>query len=228
VLHSNGDVGMPGKPTEAEATYYPGNNHGSLVELSDGRVFVFGHRHTHGHQNSRQGVAEKVVIREDGFVEQAEMTSCGLNGGPLLATRETPAYTRCHLRSVEGILHYSSSVTWNEAHPYVAQEADAGAATSAYAYVHNLRDGAEVGWKYLAFDGSERSVRLEVRGTFNGSISVRVDASDGPEIACVCVSPSDAWVWAKASVSSTCTDAHAVYVVARGSGSLDLRALAFA
>ena len=228
VLHSNGDVGVPGKPTEAEATYYPGNNHGSLVELSDGRVFVFGHRHTHGHQNSRQGVAEKVVIREDGFVEQAEMTSCGLNGGPLLATRETPAYTCCHLRSAEGILHYSSSVTWNEAHPYVAQEADAGAATSAYAYVHNLRDGAEVGWKYLAFDGSERSIRLEVRGTFNGSISVRVDASDGPEIACVCVSPSDAWVWAKASVSSTCTDAHAVYVVARGSGSLDLRALAFA
>jgi len=228
VIHSNGDVGVPGKPTEAEATYYPGNNHGSLVELSDGRVFVFGHRHTHGHQNSRQGVAEKVVIREDGFVEQAEMTSCGLNGGPLLATRETPAYTCCHLRSAEGILHYSSSVTWNEAHPYVAQEADAGAATSAYAYVHNLRDGAEVGWKYLAFDGSERSIRLEVRGTFNGSISVRVDASDGPEIACVCVSPSDAWVWAKASVSSTCTDAHAVYVVARGSGSLDLRALAFA
>lgn len=227
VLHSNADVGMPGKPTEAEATYYPGNNHGSLVELSDGRVFVFGHRHTHGHQNSRQGVAEKVVIHEDGFIEQAEMTSCGLTGGPLLATRETPAYTCCHLRSAEGILHYSSSVTWNEAHPYVAQEADAGAVTSAYAYVHNLRDGAEVGWKYLEFDGTECDVRLEVRGTFTGSVSVRIDAPDGPEIACVCVSPSDAWVWVKASVSSARTDAHAVYVVARGSGSLDLRALAF-
>ena len=228
VLHSNGDVGMPGKPTEAEATYYMGNNHGSLVELSDGRVFVFGHLHTHGHQNSRQGVAEPVVIHEDGSIEQAEMTSCGLNGGPLAAVHETPAYTCCHLRSVEGVLHYSGSVKIDEAHPFVSQDADAGAATSAYAYIHNLRDGAEAGWKYLGFDGSERSVRLEVRGTFSGSVSVRIDAPDGPEVACVPVSPSDAWVWAKASVSSTCTDAHAVYVVARGLGSLDLRALAFA
>jgi hypothetical protein len=198
------------------------------VELSDGRVFVFGHRHTHGHQNSRQGVAEPVVIHEDGSIEQAEMTSCGLNGGPLLATRETPAYTCCHLRSAEGILHYSSSVTWNEAHPYVAQEDDAGAATSAYAYVHNLCDGAEAGWKYLEYDGSERTVRLEVRGTFTGSVSVRIDAPDGPEVARVLVSPSEGWRWAEARISSPVAGVHAVYLVACGSASLDLRALSFA
>ncbi len=214
VLHSNGDVGMPGKPTEAEATYYMGNNHGSLVELSDGRVFVFGHRHTHGHQNSRQGVAEPVVIHEDGSIEHA--------------TRETPAYACCHLRSAEGILHYSSSVTWNEAHPYVAQEDDAGAATSAYAYVHNLCDGAEAGWKYLESDGSERTVRLEVRGAFTGLVSVRIDATDGTEVARVLVSPSEGWRWAEARISSPVAGVRAVYLVACGSASLDLRALSFA
>ena len=227
VIHSNGDVGMPGKPTEAEATYYLGNNHGSLVELSDGRVFVFAHRHTHGHQNSRQGVAELVVMQEDGFIEQAEMTSCGLNGGPLPSKRETPAYACCHLRSAEGILHYSSSVTWNEAHPYVAQDGDAGAASSACAYVYNLRDGAEVGWKYLEFNGTECDVRLEVRGTFTGSVSVRIDAPDGPEVARALVSPSDGWRWVEARISSTVTGVHAVYLVACGSVSLDLRALSF-
>jgi hypothetical protein len=155
------------------------------------------------------------------------MTSCGLNGGPLAAVHETPAYTCCHLRSVEGVLHYSGSVKIDEAHPFVSQDADAGAATSAYAYIHNLRDGAEAGWKYLAFGGTEHSVRLEVRGTFAGSVSVRIDAPDGPEVARALVSPSDGWRWVEARISSTVTGVHAVYLVACGSVSLDLRALSF-
>lgn len=226
VLHSNGDVGMPGKPTEAEASYYLGNNHGSLVELSDGRVYVFGHRHSHGHQNARQGVAERVCVRDDGFIEQAEMTSCGLNDGPLPALRETPASCCCHLRSAEGILHYSSKVRWNERHPFVAQEADAGAVTSAYAYVHNLRDGAEAGWKYLTFTGEERLVLLEVRGTFAGVASVRLDEPDGREVARVEVSPAQTWKWSEASLVDVVSGEHALYLVVKGSGSLDLRAFA--
>ena len=197
VLHSNGDVGLPGVETEEQATYYLGNNHGSIIELG-GQVYVFGHRHTHGHQNSRQGVAEPLRVRDDGFIEQAEMTSCGLNGGPLPALRETPAYCCCHLRSAEGILHYSSHVTWNDAHPYVAQKADAGAATSAYAYVYNLRDGAELGYKYLGFCGSERSVELEVRGTLQGEVVLHLDAPNGPELARVPVSCDDTWAWVAA------------------------------
>ena len=45
-----------------QTTYYLGNNHGSIIELG-GRAYVFGHRHTHGHQNSRQGVAEPLRLR---------------------------------------------------------------------------------------------------------------------------------------------------------------------
>ena len=173
-------------------------------------------------------MAEPVTIREDGFVEQAEMTSCGLNGGPLSAQRETPAYCCCHLRSSEGILHYSSSVTWNEAHPHVAQDADAGAATSAFAYVHNLRDGAEAGYKYLAFTGEERCVCLEMRGDLSGAVSVRLDSPDGPEVAWVPVECGEAWAWTGDPLLAPVEGAHAVYLITQGEGACDLRAFAFA
>jgi hypothetical protein len=168
-----------------------------------------------------------VTIRDDGFVEQAEMTSCGLNGGPLPALRETPAHCCCHLRGAEGILHYSSSVTWNDAHPFVAQEADAGAATSAYAYVYNLRDKAEAGYKYLAFAGTERSVQLGLRGDFHGEVSVRLDAPDGREVASVAVACGETWRWAQGALAACVDGTHAVYLVPQGEGSLDLRAFAF-
>lgn len=225
VIHSNGDVGTANVPDEEHATYYLGNNHGSLVEIGE-NVYVFGHRHTHGNQFSRQGVAEELRILEDGTIEQAPMTSCGLNGGPLPALSTTPAYTCCHLRSAEGILHYSSKVTWNEAHPFITQEPDAGAATSERAFVHNLRDGAELGWRYLAFTGEEGVCELELRGSFCGEALLRLDAPTGPSCARVSIEPEALWTCVRAPVAKT-VGTHALYLALEGEGALDLASISF-
>jgi len=59
-------------------------NHCGLVEIN-GQWYIFYHRHTQAIQFSRQGCAEPVTISENGSIAQVEMTSCGLNGGPLPA-----------------------------------------------------------------------------------------------------------------------------------------------
>ena len=54
-------------------------------------------RQTHGTAFSRQGCADRVVICEDGTIPQIEITSCGLNDGPLPAIGQYSAYIACHL-----------------------------------------------------------------------------------------------------------------------------------
>ena len=78
---SNGDVGLEGVPDVKHARCNTGNTHGSIIELN-GKYFVFYHRHSNRKQSSRQAMAEEIRF-EDGKFYQAEMTSCGLNGGPL-------------------------------------------------------------------------------------------------------------------------------------------------
>ncbi len=231
VIISNGDVGINGIESEDDAVYYLGNNHGGLVE-ANGQTYVFYHRHTHGNQTARQDCAEPVRILDDGTIPQVEITSCGLNGGPLPATAETPAYACCHLRSSEGILHYSSRLKWREPHPFVDQEDPCDTRTSALAFVHNLRDGAEVGYKYLAFGGDEKSVSLTVRGKegepFSGEVSVRVDAPNGIEVARVGIGEGpEHWHVCQADLASAVEGTHAVYLVPEGEGSLDLASFSF-
>lgn len=228
VVISNGDVGMPGVPTEEDAHYYLGNNHGSIERIA-GQDYVFYHRHTHGVQYARQDCAEPIAILPDGSIPQVEVTSCGLNGGPLPAARETPAHACCHLRSAEGTLHVSSHVHWNEAHPYVGDEDADCVPTGNRGFVANLRDGAQVGYKYLAFAGEGR-VRLELRGTFVGRVRVLLDAPSGSgarEAGTVDVAPSAAWTEVSAQLAGPVDGTHAVYFVPEGEGALDLVAFSF-
>ena len=46
---------------------------------------------------SRQACAEEIQIEPDGHITQVEITSCGLNGGPLPAQGEYPAAIACVL-----------------------------------------------------------------------------------------------------------------------------------
>jgi hypothetical protein len=125
-----------------------------------------------------------------------------------------------------------------------------------------------LGYKYLGFDGTERGVELEVRGSFAGEVVLHLDAPDGPELARVPVACGDAWAWVaaplgrpaevvrgeaavstaegvrdEAAVSTAGSEedarseavpsagpvegVHAVYLVPRGDGALDLRAFVF-
>lgn len=221
VLVSNGDVGLPGHETEAAAVMDLGNNHGGMARIA-GRDYIFYHRHTHGAQHARQGCAEPIEIDADGHIEQVPITSCGLNGGALPCGRVYPASICCHLVGPAGAVHYAGSLELADNHPVIDQEVDAGCVTSARTYVANLCEGATVGYKYLAFTGAEGAVRLEVRGSFAGAVSVRLDAPDGAEAACVEVAAAEHWHEVEAPLTGVAAGDHALYLTFEGTGALDL------
>lgn len=225
VLVSNGDVGLPGHEDEADAVMDLGNNHGGMARIV-GVDYIFYHRHTHGAQHARQGCAERLRIGDDGRIAQVEITSCGLNGGPLPCGRVYPASICCHLVGPEGAVHYRGDLQISPRHPVISQEVDDGCATSSRTFVKNLCDGASVGWKYFAFTGNEAQVRLEIRGELAGGLSLRLDAPDAPETARIETGSGDRWREVCASLPKV-EGAHAVYLVAEGAGSLDLSTICF-
>ena len=101
-LVSIGDVGYKGNGC---AMNYTGNTHGSLVRVK-GQWYVFYHRQTNRNLFSRQGCAEPITIGADGMIRQVEVTSCGLNGGPLEGKGEYSAHIACNLMSKDGTYMY--------------------------------------------------------------------------------------------------------------------------
>jgi hypothetical protein len=95
VIVSNGDIGLNGRLPKDRVTR-TGNNHGS-IEFINGEWYVFYHRQTTKWEYSRQACAEKITILPDGTIPQVEVTSCGLNNGPLIAEGVYPAIISCNL-----------------------------------------------------------------------------------------------------------------------------------
>lgn len=93
VIVSNADIGYAGN--QKPKTPY-GNTHGGLAEIK-GQWYIFYHRQTHGIECCRQGCAEPVFLNEKGDFDQVEMTSCGLNGGPLRGIGTYSAAYACNL-----------------------------------------------------------------------------------------------------------------------------------
>ena len=187
VIVSNGDLGYQGNEL---AVNYTGNNHGGLVEVN-GEVYIFWHRQTHGTGFSRQGCADKVRIAEDGTIPQIEITSCGLNGGPLPVKDEYQAYIACHLteKDRKAVGHVvepgpgEAVPKLPEQMPYITEEEDKNYEKGLKPYIANLREGATAGLKYFAFDGDEELVTLELRGS--GRAQVLIDGPDGKIVASV-------------------------------------------
>lgn len=170
------DIGYRGNTVPVA---YMGNTHGGMVEV-DGQWYIFYHRHTHERQFSRQGCAEPIEILPDGSIPQVEITSCGLNGGPLPCGRTYPAHIACGICGPEGVVHLSSRVHRRPSDPFLFQE---GGRQDGCMVARNLRDGAELTFKYLAFTGGERSCAITLRGDFTGAVDViGVDELDATEL----------------------------------------------
>lgn len=234
VLHSNCDYGLYDSDNLADAPYWPGNNHGSLIEL-DGHIYVFGHRHTGGVPNLRQATMEEIELRADGSFAQAELTSLGPSRQSIRARDLLPAHVCCHLRPRQGVRMYSTSNTRTPDEPYVGYEGVASCLTASVSYVANLCDGAEFGYKYLAFDGAEKSLLLELRGSFEGTISAHLGSVPAPPIAQIKVVPHALWqvvttpveLAGNASLKACDLGRAALYFTVAGSGSLDVLSIRF-
>ncbi|MBQ8161724.1 MAG: family 43 glycosylhydrolase [Clostridia bacterium] len=169
-LVDQGDLYLHGNTDEQHAANYLGNTHGGMVELN-GDWYIFYHRQTNQHSYSRQACAERLVRTPDGGFKQAEVTSCGLNGGPLAGRGNYSAGIACNLWSREGTARYDRKFE-KKLHPYITQSGRDGDRHSVQ-YVANMRDGSVAGFKYFSFD-AEKEIRVSACGRGTGTVEVSV------------------------------------------------------
>lgn len=217
VLVSNGDVGIGGI-TEETCRNFMGNNHGSLIEVG-GKRYIFYHRQTNRHSFSRQACAEEIFVAKDGSMRQAEMTSCGLNGGPLAGKGEYPARIACNLWRGKGGKYYDADVDL-EGEPYFTQSGE-DREGEADQYIANMRSGATAGYKYFDLRATN-GISITVRGRAEGVVDVLTE--DGGSPVCTISLSLQGEEKTLGTPMHTGSGKDALYLRFRGEGSIDLLA----
>ena len=215
VLVSNCDIGINTYKPSDTVMAYGGNNHGSIAEVN-GRWYIFYHRHTNGTWYSRQGCAQILEKDNNGMFKQAEITSCGLNGGALEGRGIHPAYIACNMYTDKPAMYSGEGGCC----PVITQDRDSGAEAG---YIANIQDMATAGFKYFNCKGIKK-IAVWTRGYIKGVFEVRL-AWDGDCIAKVPVQFSNVWEESQAGI--TIPDGiWPVYLTFRGEGSGSLKAFA--
>ena len=179
ILVSCGDIGLPGVDDVKHARNSTGNTHGSLIEIG-GKYYIFYHRHTNRKQSSRQACAEEIRF-EDGRFYQAEMTSCGLNGGPLFGKGEYPTAIACNVYGKNGTRFLSMLKMPKRMGPFITQHGK-DREEGEPQYVSNFCTDCTVGFKY--FDLSETTkIKVSLQGYGDGC-NVTVRTKERGEVIC--------------------------------------------
>ena len=221
VIVSNADLHIDSYKPAERTMAYGGNNHGSIVEIA-GKWYIFYHRQTDGTNFSRQGCIEQISFREDGSIIQAEITSCGANGGPLIGIGEYPAYLACHLFANDPALTTGAPGEWMDCRfPKVTQDGKDG--DEEVGYVANLRDGAHAGFKYFDCKGVT-SVSIRVRGYCKGAFGVKT-RWDGEVLGWIPVGFTNEWQKYSADIAIP-DGVHSLYFVYQGTGAANLASFA--
>ena len=158
VIFNGGDTINP-SPNTIEKTYYNGNTHGSIAQIKD-QWYVFYHRQTTDKQTYRQAMCDPIDLKvtEDGVqIQQAEMTSQGVEMDGLKATKEYSAGYACYL--TRGAYINTDVEMYETLTPVV-----------------NIKNSAVVGFKYLNFEEGNYTVDVDVKpmGT-EGFVTVVLD-----------------------------------------------------
>lgn len=217
VIVSNSDLHVDSYKPAEKPMFYGGNNHGGMTEVH-GQWYIFYHRHTNGTNFSRQGCAEPIIIREDGSIPQVEMTSCGLNSGPLAGRGEYPAYLACNLFCSEESLYTDWTASWmNNQFPKITQDGRDGDEETGF--IANMKDSATAGFKY--FDCKDtRLVAVKVRGYCKGAFEVKT-AWDGAVLGKIPVQSAN--IWTEFTADIVIPDGiQSLYLTYSGSGSANL------
>ncbi len=191
------------------------NNHGSMVQIGDD-WYIFYHRHTNNTWYSRQGCAEKLSFTNDGHIIQPEITSCGLNNGPLSDIGEYPAYIACNLFTPEHSMYVGASG------PRIVQDGKDG--DPQIGYIRYMSDGSTAGFKY--FDMKDvTGIRIWTRGYFNGKVQIKT-SWDGDVLGEIDVNSQNIWTEGKCSFAPV-SGVNALYFTFVGSGSGAFRSFEF-
>ena len=209
----NGGEILTDKEGRGTMTYRGGHNHGSVMEVN-GQWYVFYHRQTGRDEYSRQAMLEPVdvamgkdgkvyigkITRKDGEPVSSgpvEMTSQGPQVNGINAREWISAGYACHL-------HGGREAAWIE--PVYEQREDVSAP------VKNISDGTAVGFRYLQFGTTPpKQIRTVMKAEGTGTVSVRLDSTEGKEIAKTGIRDGETTTVLTDSV----TGKHAVYFVFR-------------
>lgn len=212
---SNGDVGYQGRQTPVNVL---GNNHGGMV-CANGKWYIFYHRQTNGTEFSRQGCAEPIEIQADGSIRQVEITSCGLNGGPLAGAGVYPAAIACHLTCplTTSTINYQDPAMKQQVR--ITQEMD-----SDEQYITDIKDQTTVGYKYFDCAGLHK-ISLAVRGHFSGKLAVSLDEAAVARVGeCEVQLDSTTWQMLTCEVQVP-NGVQAIYLSLAGQGAMDLKTI---
>lgn len=215
ILVSIGDLGLAGN---SQAMNYTGNTHGGMVQLGQ-QWYIFYHRQTNKQCCARQGCAEPITIRPDGSIPQAELTSCGLNGGPLRGSGTYEARIACHLGYSEPSFGYIAVREPDTRHPYFTQSGT-DREDNPDQYIANMAQGAWCGFKYFAFRG-QTGVQVVTRGDGQGKLLVSL-GKDAAPFAEVPIRPSSSWAAAEGQFPAL-EGVQALYFRFHGTGAMDFK-----
>ena len=207
VLVSNCDMYIDTYKPANLPSAYGGNNHGSMIKIGS-EWYIFYHRHTNGTWYSRQGCAELLHFKKDGSIQQSELTSCGLNRGPLSGSGIYPAYLACQL-----FTEVPSVYVGGDAFPRIMQDGRDGDEESGY--VANIKDTATLGFKYFDIRHIKR-IGIATRGYASGDFEIRL-LPQGEKIATIHVENTNVWEWAYTDVDIP-DGIHSLYFTYRGEG----------
>lgn len=135
----------------------------SILECINGHWYVFYHRLTHGTDYSRQACAEEIAVLPDGTIPQAEVTTQGLNGGPLEADGEYEASIACNITNGKmPNIQFQQKKTASGV-PCVMHEGEVH-------FITNIKEGTTVGYKYFDFHGQYLTDILRGEWGFQGLV----------------------------------------------------------
>lgn len=210
---SNGDIGIDGRE-EKDRLNMTGTTHGSIENIN-GQWYVFYHRLTHKSDYSRQACAEKITIKPDGLIEQVEITSCGLNGGPLKAKGEYPAAIACNITN--GNMPHGSNSIYTDSFPNVTNRGEDR-------FIGEIADGTLIGYKYFAFNDI-KELSVTITSTGSGTLSAYSDMGNN-RIASFNLSPASNWTKLTEKITMN-NGVYPLYFIYKGTGLVELKNISF-
>ena len=188
-----------------------GNNHGSIEKIN-GEWYIFYHRQTHKNEYSRQACAEKIVMLPDGSIPQVEITSCGLNGGPLKGKGTYPAPICCNLTN--GRMPHSNCVDMRLPH-IVCKNGER--------ILSEIEEGTLIGYKYFDLTGTARIGALVRTGDVSPEAELVIKTElNGAPIGKISLPDSKEWTLSYADIEPV-SGAHPVYFEYHGKGDIEIK-----
>ena len=210
-LISNGDIGYRRRKPK-DRLNATGTTHGS-IECINGQWYVFYHRLTHGSDYSRQACAEKITILPDGSISQVEMTSCGLNSGPLVCSGTYLAVICCNLSN--GRMPHIQNRKLKMPIPRISSNGHER-------FISDMNNDTMIGYKYFLFTG-KTTLRVTYRGD-GGELSVGVENNKILEK--IALPPSLNWIQSEVMVFQAEGELP-LFFLFRGSGKIDILEIQF-